>query len=298
MQGDNFISVSIKTSEKAWKIKCLHSEELNENRVISMSLYGSNPKYTKGAKRNPQLVSKVFPGWKLRIYLPMSDNIGTSEKRLKVPQAIIDQLQSLNVQLVFVNTTNTLIKNPRLWRFLVANDVTVDRFLIRDIDSRLIPRDAIEVAVWIQSGKPFHCIRDNPGHCGWPVNAGLWGAVPKQLYRYLDRETFSPETLSNYSGKYKFLDQMFLRDLVWPKIKHHAYCSDSISCNKWESSYPFSTNRSENLEFVGKVILGKGKRRSNDVARLQQGSFNTNIITLLLIILLLLLLYYYIPGRE
>ena len=33
----------------------------DEKRVISMSLYGSNPRYTRGAIENAKLVDKVFP---------------------------------------------------------------------------------------------------------------------------------------------------------------------------------------------------------------------------------------------
>ena len=129
-----------------------------ENRVISMSLYGSNPRYTRGAIENAKLVDKVFPGWKLRIYISNTSN-------LAVPHDIVHQLKTLNVSLVFVDPSSTVIK-PALWRFLVANDVTVDRFIVRDADSRLISRDATEVERWIQSGKAFQCIRDHSGQVG------------------------------------------------------------------------------------------------------------------------------------
>ena len=129
-----------------------------ENQVISMSLYGSNPHYTRGAIENAKLVDKVFPGWKLRIFLSNASN-------LAVPLKIVDQLQSLDVSLVFINPSSTVIK-PALWRFLVANDLTVDIFLVRDIDSRLLPRDATEVERWIQSGKGLS-LHPRPFWSGW-----------------------------------------------------------------------------------------------------------------------------------
>ena len=144
-----------------------------ENRVISMSLYGSDPRYTRGAIENAKLITKVFPGWKLRIYLSNVSNVG-------VPSDIVKQLKTSNVDLVFMNPSTTKVK-PMMWRFLVANDVTVDRFIVRDADSRLIPRDATEVEVWIQSGKAFHCIRDHSGQVGWPISGGLWGGIPSKL---------------------------------------------------------------------------------------------------------------------
>ena len=222
-----------------------------ENRVISMSLYGSNPRYTRGAIENAKLIDKVFPGWKLRIYL---SNTG-------VPQDIVDKLKSLNVDLVFMNRVTTSVK-PMMWRFLVANDVTVDRFLVRDADSRLIPRDATEVERWVQSGKAFQCIRDHSGQVGWPVSGGLWGAVPSQLRLLVNKDTFDIK-MGEFGSQF-FKDMEFLRDVVWPQVKHDAYCSDSFTCHKWESSHPFATNRSDNFEFVGEVIQGNGQRRYGD----------------------------------
>ena len=106
-----------------------------------MSLYGSHPRHTQGAIENAKLIDKVFPGWKLRLYLPNTEkSTHSAVKDLSVPSDVIKQLESLNVDLVFINISTTLVK-PMFWRFLVANDVRVDRFIVRDADSRLISRD-------------------------------------------------------------------------------------------------------------------------------------------------------------
>ena len=234
-----------------------------ENRVISMSLYGSNPLYTRGAIENAKLVDKVFPEWKLRIYLPNTDR---SRKDIVVPDNVIKQLKSY-VDLVFINLPTTVVK-PMMWRFLVANDITVDRFIVRDADSRLIPRDATEVERWIQSGKAFHCIRDHQGHRGWPVYGGLWGAVPSQLRLIVKNNTFEGK-MGKFGPQFS-QDQVFLRNVVWPQVKHDAYCSDSFTCRKKESSHPFATNRSANFEFVGEVIDGNGHRRDSDFRKIKK----------------------------
>ena len=49
-------------------------------------------------------------------------------------------------------------------RFMVADDPLVDRFMIRDIDSRLGPRDAAAVQEWIASRYSVHSMRDHPMH--------------------------------------------------------------------------------------------------------------------------------------
>ena len=121
-----------------------------ENRVISMALYGSNPRYTKGAVENAKLIRRIFPGWKLRIYLASKDYPAT----LLVPRRIIDKLQHLNVDLFFINSSVGILE-PRMWRFLVANDNTVDRFIIRDADSRLIPRECSGSAKMVEIKQVF-----------------------------------------------------------------------------------------------------------------------------------------------
>ena len=234
-----------------------------EKRVISMSLYGSKSRYINGAIANAKLISSVFPGWKLRMYVPHVKNLTRRErKKMEVPHAVINHLKLLNVEIILIDPSATKI-NPMMWRFLIGNDNTVDRFIVRDVDSRLITRDAVEVEKWIQSGKPFHCIRDHPFHSKYPVSGGLWGAVTSNLSVYLKNTTFS-YTLTRYSSNF-FQDMIFLKEAVWPNVKHVSYCSDSFSCKKWESSFPFSTNRTEKLEIVGEVFDGNGKRRQHDV---------------------------------
>jgi hypothetical protein len=41
-------------------------------------------------------------------------------------------------------------------RFLVMNDRTVGRFVVRDCDARLSAAEANLVQQWIESGYPFH----------------------------------------------------------------------------------------------------------------------------------------------
>lgn len=45
-------------------------------------------------------------------------------------------------------------------RFTVAADTTVDRYIVRDVDSRLNYRERFAVEEWIQSGKSIHIMRD------------------------------------------------------------------------------------------------------------------------------------------
>jgi hypothetical protein len=58
------------------------------------------------------------------------------------------------------------------WRFLVADDPTVDRYIIRDADSRLNMREKLAIDEWIASGKKIHILRDHPNHGDFPISGG------------------------------------------------------------------------------------------------------------------------------
>ena len=56
----------------------------------------------------------------------------------------------------------------------MLGDPTVKRFIVRDSDARLLPRERAAVDEWIASEKPFHAMRDYPAHTD-PIMAGCWG---------------------------------------------------------------------------------------------------------------------------
>lgn len=136
----------------------------HERRVISMGLYGSRDKYTVGAIRNAELVDAFFPSWTLRVYAD----------RNTVPNATIVDLQKRGADVKLVQSNrHTGAAAGMFWRFLVADDPSVDRFIVRDSDSRLNRRDAFAVLDWVRSGKPAHSLRDHPNH-DRPLNGGMY----------------------------------------------------------------------------------------------------------------------------
>lgn len=101
----------------------------NEKRVISFGLYGSKPKYTHGAIRNAELAKVYFPGWVCRYYV-------TSD----VPAVILSNLTALGAEIRSI-PSGMGYTSGMFWRFMVAGDPTIDRYIIRDTDSRLNARD-------------------------------------------------------------------------------------------------------------------------------------------------------------
>ena len=60
--------------------------------------------------------------------------------------------------------------------YQVASDPSVDRYVVRDTDSRLNARERFAVEEWIQSGTAVHAMRDHPKHYPNPIMGGCWGA--------------------------------------------------------------------------------------------------------------------------
>jgi hypothetical protein len=107
----------------------LFSNPNNEKRVISFGLYGNKPKYNVGAIKNAELVKTYFPGWICRFYI-------TND----VLNATIDKLKELGSEIESI-PSGMGYTSGMFWRFLVADDPTVDRYIVRDVDSRLNARD-------------------------------------------------------------------------------------------------------------------------------------------------------------
>ena len=102
--------------------------------VVSISLYGSNPRYTVGAIHNSELARDVFPEWSLRVYIPEAtspDQVVPDDVKaaLTANGAIIQVVDAKTVAEVGFGMNQ---------RFLIAGDTTVDRFIVRDSDSRCV----------------------------------------------------------------------------------------------------------------------------------------------------------------
>ena len=237
-------------------------------KVIAMSLYGADPKYTYGAIRNAQLAPVFFPGWTIRFYM---ENPSEQTRFPKVPERIIKRLRSLGAEIKFIDTSTRNVP-PMIWRFLVGDDLNVEYFIVRDTDSRLSDRDFTVVDSWIKSGRPFHCIRDHPSHAAHFISGGMWGGKPVQL-RQIIKESW--EDLTTHIRDEYLIDMKFLNGKIWPQVNKHAYCHDSVSCTKFVNSYPFPVERS-NWEHIGQVFDAYGEPRQADIDILSKANIPAN----------------------
>ena len=223
----------------------------DERRVISYGLYGSRPKYTNGAIRNAELRDTYFPGWELWYY---HDN--------QVPNHVIEKLKSFPaVRLINCGKNDGIM--GMFWRFKVADEAEVDRYIVRDVDSRLNSRERIAVEDWIKSDYPIHLLRDHVNHCH-PFNGGMWGGIKGA---FNDIGGLNKQIKNNINGKKtQYMGDMnFLNEDIYPKIKSKVLSHDAYCCGEFENSKPFPTKRPSNYQHVGQVFDANDQPRMGDI---------------------------------
>ena len=138
-------------------------------KVISFSLWGSNPKYTIGALRNAELATEIYPGWICKFFVGMD-----------VPEDIVRRLEDFNNTIVVKKESESNWESM-FWRFDTAYDNTISASIFRDTDSRLSYREKYAVDEWLDSDKTFHIMRDHPYH-RFPILGGMWGYRNNNIY--------------------------------------------------------------------------------------------------------------------
>lgn len=212
-----------------------NDEQAPERNVVCFSLWGDNPKYTYNAVLNAKKVPIVYPGWSARFYVDES-----------VPAEIVQALVDYGARVIRVQTDErTHLK--LFWRFLATDDPGVERFICRDCDAVVNHREQAAVREWIESGRRFHVMRDHPEHAELMM-AGMWGGVAGLLPSLSEQAVQYYET---HEPKWRWVDQDFLRDRVWPIIKTDCLVHDDFYTMGGECRpFPPGSNLSEN-EHVG-----------------------------------------------
>jgi hypothetical protein len=197
--------------ERSLAIPSFRLDRPSEN-VIGFSLFGSQERYLRGAVKNAIIATGLYPGWQCRFYC--DDTVPE-----KVRAALIES--GADVQMM---PRPQRWSDALFWRFLVMDDPTVVRFLIRDCDSVVNIRERRAVDEWLASDRHFHIIRDNPAHTDL-ILAGLWGGVTGILPpvpQLVEGFAYNPITESRTA------DQLFLGRIVWPMVKDHCLIHDSV----------------------------------------------------------------------
>jgi len=226
--------------------------------IVSFSLYGSSRIYTVGAVENAELVHTIYPGWTTRFYIDET-----------VPNDVISALRERGAQIVLVDAPLLGPMYGRYWRMWVAADPDVERFIIRDADSRVNTREKAAVAAWIKSEKSFHVMRDSFHHCKRML-AGMWGGIGGKLPEIRQMT----DSWGHYSA-WGECDQ-FVSEIVFPKIKHDYICHDSSGYFDDAVSFP-PHEPLQGTSYVGQIVMLNMRRM--DVWR-RLGEFEDKILRL------------------
>jgi len=200
-------------------------------RIIAFSLWGDDSKYTHNAVLNAKLMHQIYPDWMARFYVDDT-----------VPEPIIQALRDYGAQVQFVATDDREYLKL-FWRFLAHDDKTIDLFMCRDCDAVISEREAVAVRDWLNSDCSFHIMRDHPEHAEL-IMAGMWGGITNYLSPLMD---LAVDYYERHSNKWRWVDQDFLRDIVWPAIKddcltHDTYFQFGVNASKFPDDAPFDPN--------------------------------------------------------
>jgi len=182
-----------------------------ERNVISFSLWGENERYLRGARENIRAARYLYPGWRCRFYC--ADD---------VPAPFRTELLAEGGDVVLRAAPENFYEGL-FWRFEIADDDSVDRYLVRDADSIVSLRERMAVNEWLESDWHFHILRDGITHTEL-ILAGLWGGVRGALPPLKPLMKAFPD---NHQPS-RTLDQLFLRTKVWPTARTSCLIHDSL----------------------------------------------------------------------
>lgn len=206
---------------------------MKKHNVIAYSLWGNNPKYTDGVIENLKLALTIYPEWNVILYV--DDTVSVPFLKEVHQNYKIDIRQVLDKRGPLYGA---------YWRFLVNDDPCVEKYIIRDLDSRLNWRERAAVDEWMSTENQYHIMRDHPHH-RFEIQAGMWGGTAN---------LFNMTSLINSWKDYSSYccDQYFLRQMVYPLVKNNCVVHDPYFEHK-----PFPPHQpiNDGGSFVGQVYL-------------------------------------------
>ena len=217
-----------------------------ETKGIGFTLFGNNLVYTRGMLENCHLARRYYPDWQVYIYIDYTTERKTLERLLDAG-AIIRRRPCKSKWM------------NRSGRYFIVEEV--ERFIIRDADSRIGHREVMAVNEWIESGKPFHFMHDHENHRP-PIMGGMWGAVSTCMpegYLY-ELENFQATDWGVCQ------DQVFIKRHLWDKITPDDYLHHRSAGFECGHSVPFPTQML-GREFIGDTYYKVNHLRS--VIRIQ-----------------------------
>ena len=233
-----------------------------EQNIIAFSLYGGQPRYCETLIKNVEVARELYPAWTCRVWLDES-----------VPQHVWQRLRQAGAQLVDMSQEKAIF--PTLWRFLVMDDPTVRRFIVRDADSLLSEREAAAVEEWLASPYWFHHMRDYFSHTELLL-AGMWGGC-QGVFSGVGE--WMRDFHARYTSSERFADQTFLKMVLWPTVRESVLNHDALfgfhGARAWPTHAPVrwrneSFHVGSNAGFAsmtGKTSVAEGETQPIEIIR-------------------------------
>lgn len=223
---------------------------LDKIKVISFCLWGNDKKYTVGLIENIKLSAMLYPDWVCWIYI----------HEISVNKYYIRHLKQLfpddNVKIIFKKDIEIRSTRFMLWRLEPILDLNVERFISRDIDTRIQLREVLVVNEWVKSNKILHIIRDHPQH--YPkILGGMYGVKCTKKLReinWIDKiEAFYLENGESTDDQYFLEKSLYEKHFCSDRIIH-----DEIKRFEGDECKSFPIKFEQNGHFVGCYIYEDG----------------------------------------
>lgn len=157
--------------------------------------------------QNAWLMPRIYPGWECHVWV--GDDI-----TLTLAQILLDLGCTLH-------TMGRGWKQRMFYRFLIHDEPGVERYLIRDADSRISAREARCVEEWIASGKACHSIHDHPYHIR-PLQGGMFG-IWRSALNWPGNRTMH-ERIAAWANDDRWgRDEEFLHAEIWPLVRGSCF---------------------------------------------------------------------------
>lgn len=196
---------------------------LEEMKVFSFCLYGTEPNYYTGLLENIEIIRTYYPDFTIMVYK------GHCDPSWVLPEGVV------------VDTTNREGPINALLRYIPLNYAEVG--FVRDADSRVNERDRWCIDQFLKSDKSYHSIRDHFWHQS-KLMAGTFGWKRPMT-----------ATIPTHEVSYGF-DEQFLAQCVYDVIKSDLLVHTSVRAFAGEHAEWIEAEG----DFVGNVIWdGKPK---------------------------------------
>jgi len=218
-------------------------------KVISLSIYLASKSlngrweakkelYLKGLFTQIRTSKIIFPGWDIWVYVGKNS----------ISNEIKEEIKSKVDKMIEFDDSNDYIGT--MTRFYTISNPEIDYVYIKDVDSSITWKEKKAVDKWINSGKTFLICKVGEGNSKWPILGQLWGSKGGSI---ANMEEKVKEYLKN--GDHWWIDQEFLRDVVWPVAKQDCIQFGSDQDDRFGVNLPFPDLKEDKGVACGLTVI-------------------------------------------